>query len=727
MSSSLASPDESPARRAVERLDAGADAALRRAAGSARANPLLHAGTISVFLLLVVVVSGVYITLFFEFGFVESFESVRRLTDHPVQRVVRSVHRYSSAALVATTAVHAWRTFVAGRFTAGRRFRWLTGVAALGLVWLAGVTGYALVGDLRAQAIGGAVGNVIDRTGWGAARVARVALDSGAGRGGSGLFLFVWFLHLGLTAAIVWALWRHVRRSRQPIVPPRHWMVAMGLGLLVLAIALPADLLERADPARLLPDMSLDPFILFLLPPLRSPAGPWVLVAMVVLGAAVAAVPWLLRDRPGVVVAIDEARCTGCDLCVVDCPYLALKLHDDGEGRAVARLDPAACVACGICLGSCSFDAISMPGQPEPATIACEGRAVVVTCRRQARHAEGMDPEVTLVEVECTGAMHPATVHQLADRGAVSVEVVGCGPGECGYGIGNRLTHERLQGTRAPHVARRDLGLAAESYVELGALRGPGLPSTAPNPDAAELPGSRRGRLVGAGFVGLSLVAVGAATLLPFGGDGADAGVRVVVDHRPGARIEGQSAGSGGAPGGAVVSITADGAELRRTALSEWDGTATGVVDAELVPGRHEIEVVLVEGSDRSVVFDGTVDLEAGRRLLVPVVDVPPPPGVAEGRRVFTEARVGGCTICHSTDRGVDDVGPSLHGVADRAGDTVEGLSAADYLRQSILEPDAHVVDGWPAGQMLPVYGDRLTENQIESLVEYLLTLEADR
>ena len=60
-------------------------------------------------------------------------------------------------------------------------------------------------------------------------------------------------------------------------------------------------------------------------------------------------------------------------------------------------------------------------------------------------------------------------------------------------------------------------------------------------------------------------------------------------------------------------------------------------------------------------------------------------------------------------------------------GDTVEGLSATDYLRQSILEPDAYVVDGWPAGQMLPVYGDRLTENQIESLVEYLLTLEADR
>ncbi|MEZ5245108.1 MAG: cytochrome b N-terminal domain-containing protein [Acidimicrobiales bacterium] len=724
MSSRLASPDESPARRVVERLDARADAAMRRATGSARANPLLHAGTISVFLLVVVVLSGVYITLFFEFGFVESFESVQRLTDHPVQRVVRSVHRYSSAALVATTAVHAWRTFVAGRFTAGRRFRWLTGVAALGLVWLAGVTGYALVGDQRAQAIGGAVANLIERTGWGASRVGQAMLDSAEGTGGSGLFLFVWFLHLGLTAVIGWAIWRHLRRSRQAIVPPRHWMVAMAVGLLALSLIVPADLLGRADPARLLPDMSLDPFMLFLLPPLRSAAGELVLAAMVLLGGAVAAIPWVLRDRPGIVVAIDEAACTGCDLCVVDCPYLALEMVENADGRSVARLDPAACVACGICLGSCSFGAISMPGQPEPAAVDCAGRAVVVTCRRQARHTGGGGPEGVIVEVECTGAMHPSAVHELTTRGAVSVDVVGCAPGECGYGIGNRLTHERLQGQRAPHVARRDLGLATETYVELGALRGAQLPAAAPDPDASELPGSRRARLVGAAVVAVSLLLVGAATLLPFGGDGERAGVRVVVSHRPGAQLEGQDGASGAGADLAEVSISVDGAEVRRAGLAEWDGVATGAVDATLEPGRHDIEVVLIEGDDRSVLFDDAVELVAGQRLLVPAVDVPPPPGVAAGRTVFTEARIGGCTICHSTDRGVDDVGPSLYGVADRAGSTVEGMTAAEYLRESIVDPDAHVVEGWPAGQMLPVYGERLTEYQIDSLVEYLLTLE---
>ena len=71
-----------------------------------------------------------------------------------MQKVVRAVHRYSSAALVLTTVVHAWRIFVGARFTGRpRRWRWATGVAALLVIWLAGVTGYWLVQDVRAQAL----------------------------------------------------------------------------------------------------------------------------------------------------------------------------------------------------------------------------------------------------------------------------------------------------------------------------------------------------------------------------------------------------------------------------------------------------------------------------------------------------------------------------------------------------------------------------------------------
>ena len=43
----------------------------------------------------------------------------------------------------------------------------------------------------------------------------------------------VWFAHLILTGVIGWFLFRHLRRSRLPWLPPRHWMILMG-GALVL-------------------------------------------------------------------------------------------------------------------------------------------------------------------------------------------------------------------------------------------------------------------------------------------------------------------------------------------------------------------------------------------------------------------------------------------------------------------------------------------------------------
>jgi cytochrome c len=51
-------------------------------------------------------------------------------------------------------------------------------------------------------------------------------------------------------------------------------------------------------------------------------------------------------------------------------------------------------------------------------------------------------------------------------------------------------------------------------------------------------------------------------------------------------------------------------------------------------------------------------------------------------------------------------------------------MTAAEYLRQSIVDPDAYVVEGYRAGQMLPVYAERLSPEQIEALVDYLLTLQ---
>ena len=354
---------------ALERASARAEVPVRKLVRSHRLNPLPHAGTISVFLLGVVIVSGVYITLFFGFGFEASHRSVERMVDHPIQSVVRSIHRYASAALVVTTLVHAWRIFVAGRFRGPRRWRWTSGVAALAVVWLAGVTGYWLVWDERAQALNEAMNALFGSWSWFASIWVRDVEGPGAGSGWGVLFA-LWLVHLLLTVVIGYAIWRHVRRTRLAVLPPRHWMALMFVALVLASIVVPADLLRRVDASILVGELSLDPFVLFLLPPTLS-GWAWItiLVAAVVVGA-VMLLPHVAAG-PTPVVGIDVEACTGCELCVVDCPYEAMSMaaHSDAvdsDGtlplRSIAVVDVDACVGCGICVGSCSFGAIDLLG-----------------------------------------------------------------------------------------------------------------------------------------------------------------------------------------------------------------------------------------------------------------------------------------------------------------------------------------------------------------------------
>ena len=96
----------------------------------------------------------------------------------------------------------------------------------------------------------------------------------------------------------------------------------------------------------------------------------------------------------------------------------------------------------------------------------------------------------------------------------------------------------------------------------------------------------------------------------------------------------------------------------------------------------------------------------------------------AAGQAVYAEMAAPACSTCHSLEPGVTLVGPSLANIGAEAGTRVSGVSAADYLRQSITEPNAFVVDGFASGLMTDSYGTQLTEKQIKDLVAYMLTLK---
>jgi mono/diheme cytochrome c family protein len=96
------------------------------------------------------------------------------------------------------------------------------------------------------------------------------------------------------------------------------------------------------------------------------------------------------------------------------------------------------------------------------------------------------------------------------------------------------------------------------------------------------------------------------------------------------------------------------------------------------------------------------------------------------GQALFAQTVIGsqpGCATCHSLNAGEKLVGPSLAGVGTRAASTVSGQSAEQYLRTSIVNPHEHVVTGFADGIMLE-YKDGLSEQQVNDLLAYLLTLK---
>lgn len=100
-----------------------------------------------------------------------------------------------------------------------------------------------------------------------------------------------------------------------------------------------------------------------------------------------------------------------------------------------------------------------------------------------------------------------------------------------------------------------------------------------------------------------------------------------------------------------------------------------------------------------------------------------------KGEALYKQTTIGpnnapGCVTCHSLEAGVTIVGPSHAGLGTRAGEAVSGKTAEQFIRESIVSPDAHIVEGFTAGVMYPNYAKDLSEQEVADLVAYLLTLK---
>jgi cytochrome c oxidase subunit 2 len=98
--------------------------------------------------------------------------------------------------------------------------------------------------------------------------------------------------------------------------------------------------------------------------------------------------------------------------------------------------------------------------------------------------------------------------------------------------------------------------------------------------------------------------------------------------------------------------------------------------------------------------------------------------GPPEGTKLLT---LKGCVACHSID-GSKLIGPSFKGVFGKTENVVtDGVTRQitedeEYIRKSILDPNADLVEGYQA--LMPPQRDLLTDEEIEAIIEVIKELQ---
>lgn len=120
----------------------------------------------------------------------------------------------------------------------------------------------------------------------------------------------------------------------------------------------------------------------------------------------------------------------------------------------------------------------------------------------------------------------------------------------------------------------------------------------------------------------------------------------------------------------------------------------------------------------------------SGEPMMGTDIQVELPPGDAERGRALADGALG-CTVCHA----LTPVGPAWAaaggqpGLAERAAQHIAAPDYAgaattpeQYLVESVMQPNAYLVEGFDQGVMPADFGDKVTLQQMADLLAYMLS-----
>lgn len=447
-----------------------------------RNNPFHQLGALTIFFLWVILVSGIYLFIFYDTTLTGAYDSLERISDEHWWHagIMRSLHRYASAAAVVTMVLHLSREFLRDRYRGFRWFSWTTGVPLVWMMILFGITGYWLVWDQLGHYVALSTALLMDAIPIFSEPMARnfILEDEVTER----FFTLMAFIHLvGLPVIIILGLWFHLLRIKRPkINPPTPLIVGTLASLVVLSVLVPAESQAPADLTQAPVELNIDWFYLALFPLMdaTSPAFVWGVGLSATL--LLMLLPWFPPKARQPAARVQPQSCSGCTFCAEDCPYGAIDIVRKSDGTEVAEVNPSLCASCGICVGSCPssspfrrvdplVSAIEMPDAPlsdvkerVEAALAGAGdapvRLLVVGCDYSVDVEQlTARPGVAFLRLICTGMMPPSMVSYALRRcGADGVLLTGCEPADCNFRLGNFWTNERLDRGRPPYLGKRD-------------------------------------------------------------------------------------------------------------------------------------------------------------------------------------------------------------------------------------------------------------------------------
>ncbi len=436
----------------------------------AKWNPFYQLGALGWFYYWIVVISGIYLYIFFDTGVTQAYDSLEYLTHEQwyAGGIMRSLHRYASDAMVAMVMVHLLREFAMDRFRSSRWFAWFTGVPMLWFLFTAGISGYWMVWDQLAQYIAITTSELFDSLPFFGEAIARNFLSDAKLTGR--FFTLMVFLHIALPLFLLFIMWIHIQRHTSPKVNPPMELAAMTFFMLLgLSLAKPAVSQAPADLATVPATVNLDWFYMPIYPLIDNVPG--ITVWIILIGATVLLMmlPWVPPGKPKPVALVNLDNCNGCTRCAIDCPFSAISMEPRSDGKIYKQepvVDASHCPSCGICVGSCPTASPfkrrieKAPGIELPADtvkdlkektikasekLTGNSRIIVYGCQNSLDPAAMANSEAGVVTMPCV-AMLPLSFVDfvISKKLADGIFLTGCRDGDCYYRLGIKKIEARI-------------------------------------------------------------------------------------------------------------------------------------------------------------------------------------------------------------------------------------------------------------------------------------------